>query len=59
MGYKGEMVLTAGFAPALSPFWAERLLLVGLRGEMVLPAGLAPATVSLEASRADLLRYGS
>ena len=26
---------------------------------MVLPAGLAPATVSFEASRADLLRYGS
>jgi hypothetical protein len=28
-------------------------------GEMVLPAGFAPATVSFEASRADLLRYGS
>src|SRR5271155_1931656 len=27
--------------------------------EMVLPAGFAPATVSFEASRADLLRYGS
>ncbi len=26
---------------------------------MMLPAGLAPATVSFEASRADLLRYGS
>src|ERR1700729_1712753 len=26
---------------------------------MVLPAGFAPATVSFEASRADLLRYGS
>ena len=26
---------------------------------MVLPAGIAPATVSFEASRADLLRYGS
>ena len=32
---------------------------LGYVGKVVLPAGFAPATVSFEASRADLLRYGS
>ena len=38
----------------------DRRATVALQGKkVVLPAGIAPATVWFEASRADLLRYGS